>query len=206
MKRLVASCALLLAGAASAQTMEGVGRIALHAGWRYTPNGFFARSAEANGTPVEASSPGGPQFTGTFGYAATANLELTIDLFAGVDTLKLQNAADVTQVSYGAMVGVRAFRPFGSVVPNIGIGVGPLLAYSAGGPGGAAERIVTAYAAMGGLTWRLTDTLGITFDVRYLVARGFVSGIGGVNAGGLWGGAGVVFLFPAEPQRSGAIR
>lgn len=201
---LVAAC--LCAGAASAQNMEGVGRIALHAGWRYTPNAHFARNAEVNGTPVEAPSAGGPQFTGTFGYAATSSLELTIDLFAGVDTLKLQNASDLSLVSYGALVGVRAYWTFGPLVPNIGLGVGPLLAYSSGGPFAATERVVTAYAAMGGLTWRLSDTLGVTFDVRYIQARGYVTGISSVNAGGLWGGAGVVFLFPSGPERSGAIR
>ena len=43
-------------------------------------------------------------------------------------------------------------------------------------------------------------------DVRYLLARGVVPNVSSINAGGLWAGLGFTWIFPAEPDRQGAIR
>ena len=207
MSRLTIIAVLLAAAPAGAQGLEGTGRISLVAGWRYTPNDHFARSAQEAGFPLARASAGGPQGTGTFAYAASDALEVAIDLFAGYEALDLTNADDLSSVSYGALLGVRAYWVLGPLRPNIGLGLGPALIYTQGGPAGhLVERLVTAYAATAGFTWRLSNTLGLHVDVRYLLARGMAEDIGGVNAGGLWGGVGVTWYFAGEPSRPGAVR
>ncbi len=208
---LCALAALLASSTpASAQSLEGSGRVTLTGGWRVTHNEHFRERAEAAGFTL-TPSPGGPQAVGTFAYAATSSLEVAIDLFAGAERLRLSGGVDpVTSATYGALIGFRTFWPLGdagNVIPNAGLALGPALAWTTGGPeGGTHERIVTAYAASAGLTWRLTDTFGLALDVRYLVARGVVRGISGVNAGGLWAGIGATWFFAGEPSRRGAIR
>lgn len=208
MKQLALAVALLGSLSASAQSLEGVGRITVTPGWRWTPNTYFADSAEEQGHPLQRASIGGPQLTGTFAYAATPALEVAIDLFAGYETLELAAVDDpVTSVSYGALVGFRGFWDLGSVVPYLGAAVGPTLVYTTGGlDDRSTERLTTGYAAIGGLTWRATDQLGVTFDVRALLARGLVKGVGGINAGGAWAGLGLTWYFAAEPGRPGAVR
>lgn len=198
---------VLLSTSASAQSLEGRGRISIQPGWRWTPNDYFAASAEAKRHALEYASPGGPQLTGTFAYAAGSHIEVAIDLFAGSETLHLADAAAVTSVSYGALVGFRSFWEVGALVPYVGLALGPTLVYTSGGlDPRATERLTTGYSAVGGVTWRVTDSLGITFDLRALLARGLVSGIGGVNAGGAWGGLGLTWYFAPEPERPGSVR
>jgi hypothetical protein len=208
--RSALTLALVLCGsAAAAQSMEGTGRVTVLGGWRYSPNDHFLRSARAAGFEPTAS-PGGPQLTGTFAYAATSALEVAVDLFAGTERLRLQGAEAVSSTTYGALVGFRAFSPLGTrgtVIPNGGLALGPGLAYTAGGPeGGSSERLITVYAGMVGLSWRLSDTFALSADVRLLLGRGFVPGISGLNAGGLWGGLGATWIFPGEPERRSAVR
>lgn len=207
MKHALVGFILCVSSLAQAQSMEGAGRISLMPGWRYTPNAFFADNAEQAGYPLQQTSPGGPQIVGTFAYAATDALEVAIDLFAGYENLRLANSDDVTSVSYGALAGVRAFWPMGRFVPNIGLGLGPTLVYTTGGPSQSnTERVTTAYFGSAGVTYRFSDVLGATLDVRYLYARGMVPQIGGVNAGGVWANLGVTWYFAGEPARRGAVR
>ncbi len=198
--------ALLCAGAAQAAYPEGTGRITLTGGWRYTPNDHFLRSARAaglEGTP----SPGGPQLTGTFAYAATGGLEVAVDLFGGTERISLQGADAVSSTTYGALVGARGFWPLGRWVPNLGLALGPALVYTAGGPEQeSAERLITCYAATAGLTFLMSDTFALSLDARLLLGRGWVPGISGINGGGVWAGIGASWLFPGEPSRPGAIR
>lgn len=207
MRRAAVALTLLLGSSAFAESLEGVGRISLLPGWRWTPNGHFAATAAERGHPLERASVGGPQLTATFAYAASDAIEVAIDLFAGFETLRLREAEPLTSVSYGALAGARAYWSLGRFAPYLGLGVGPVLVYTSGGlqtrPN---ERVTTGYAAMGGVSYRLTDTFAVTFDARALLARGNVAGVGGINGGGAWAGVGVSWLFAAEPGRTGAVR
>ena len=192
---------------ASAQEIEGSGRISLLPGWRYTPNVFFADSADEAGHALTRPSFGGPQITGTFGYAASSSIEVVIELFAGYESLHLEASESVSSVSYGALAGFRGFLPLESWVLNAGLGIGPVLVYTTGGPTERGiERLTTGYSATAGVSYFLSPSISLTAELRYLLARGFVDGIGGINGGGLWGGVGVTFWMLSEPSRPGAVR
>ena len=200
---LVTTFAVLLASAACAQSLEGMGRVTIHPGWRYTPNDAFRASAAAAGHPLTRPSPGGPQLTGTFAYAATSSIEVAIDLFAGYETLRLEATDALTSVTYGALAGFRAFTVPGDDrwVLHAGLGLGPVLVYTSGGPlPGPTERLVTGYAAVVGLSYRIAETLSLSADARWLLARGIVSEIGGINGGGAWAGIGLTWWIPSEPS------
>lgn len=209
MKSLPLLAALLLTLPAAAQVAtEGASRISVLPGWRWTPNDHFAGSAARAGFPRTEASSGGPQLTAAFGYMATSNLEIAIDLFAGFETLSLETFGDVTSVSYGALLQLRSVFEWGPVNPYLGIGLGPTLVLTdpASVDRDTNERLLTGYTADAGVTFRLSEALGLTLFARWLLARGFVPEVGGINAGGLWGGLGITFLLPGEPSRPGAIR
>ncbi len=194
---------------ARAQSLEGTGRVTLTGGWRYTPNDYFqGRAAEAGFTA--SPSAGGPQAVGTFAYAATSSLEVAVDLFAGAERIELAGTKPLSSATYGAMIGFRSFWPLGAegtVVPNAGLALGPMLAWTTGGPEDVStERLATVYAASAGVSVRLSETFGLALDVRYLLARGLVPGISGINMGGLWAGVGATWFLPGEPSRRGAVR
>jgi opacity protein-like surface antigen len=200
---------VLAAGTAQAQVaVEGTGRISLLPGWRYTPNAYFAQSALREGFPLEARSSGGPQLTAAFGYMATATVEVGIDLFAGFERLTLANYGELSSVSYGALLGVRAVVPLGDLHPFVGLGLGPTLVLTqpTQQERGSHERLSTGYAVDAGVTYKVAERLAVTLGARWLLARGYVRDIGGVNAGGLWAGLGATWLFAGEPSRPGAIR
>ncbi len=204
--RLVFLAALVLAGAAQAFS-EGTGRISVLPGWRYTPNAYFAGSAQQAGFPLERASPGGPQLTASFGYMATDAIEVGIDLFGGFESLPLQNFGEVTSVTYGAELVIRGYFDAGSFHPYLGAGLGPVFAFTTGGETrDSSERLVTGYVVNAGVSWALTDRLAVTLDAKWLIARGFVRDIGGVNSGGLWSGIGVSWLLPGEASRTGSVR
>ncbi len=204
--RALLLAAFLLAGSAHAFS-EGAGRISVLPGWRYTPNDFFAGSAEAAGFPLEKRSPGGPQLTASFGYMATDSIEVVIDLFGGFESLQLQEFGEVTSVTYGAELLLRGYFEAGDFHPYLGGGLGPVFAYTTGGDTRKnTERLVTGYVVNAGVSWEVADRLALTLDAKWLVARGLVQDIGGINAGGLWAGIGVTWVLPGEPSRPGAVR
>jgi hypothetical protein len=201
--RALAAVATLLSCGARAQSLEGMGRITVHPGWRYTPNDAFRTSAAQAGHPLARPSRGGPQITGTFAYAATSSIEVTIDLFAGYETLRLEATEALTSVTYGALAGFRAFALLGDDrwVLHAGLGLGPVLVYTSGGPlPRPTERLVTGYAAVAGLSYRIGDAISVSGDARWLLARGLVSEIGGINGGGAWAGLGLTWWIPSEPS------
>jgi hypothetical protein len=198
----------LLSLCARAESLEGAGRIAVLPGWRYTPNDTFEASAAAAGHPLTGRSPGGLQLTGVFAYAPTASIEVAIDLFAGWEVLRLEGTDPVTSVTYGALAGFRAFALWNDRwVPCAGLALGPVLVYTSGGPATrATERLVTGYAAVGGMAYRIDPGLSVSGEVRWLLARGTVSEVGGVNGGGLWVGVGLTWWIPPDASRGGAVR
>ncbi|HYO72804.1 MAG TPA: hypothetical protein VEU33_42755 [Archangium sp.] len=223
MRRLTLLAVLLAAASASAQDEEplplnGVGRISVQAGWRLSANGTFYDSYYAlpasQGFQRAPESPGGPFLAGSFAYAVTEFFELGIDLFATGEQLRLTGAPTITNVTYGALVGVRLqtlldiLTPEG-VVPFVGVQTGPTLAYSTAEGVGSRELFTQAWAGTVGATFRLSAQWGLTAEYRLAFARGQsvfnnkpeFKGLASYNAGGNWFALGVTYFFASDPIR-----
>jgi hypothetical protein len=207
---------LLLATPAAAQyesesaSLDGVGRITVQGGWRYTSNttfrtGYYARP-ENQGLEQAAASPGGPLVAFTFGYAVNEYVELGVDLFATGERLELTGAPTLTTLTYGALVGLRlqtlleGVGPHG-LVPWVGLLSGPTLVLSTfqGDPG--TEGVKQAWGASVGASLRLSPRWAATLEARGVLVRGPVQDLGSVNGGGVWFGFGATYSFDAEPSR-----
>jgi hypothetical protein len=226
MRRLVLLFVLLAAASASAQDdyddelapLNGVGRLTIQGGWRLSPNGTFYDSfytlPDYQGVTRAPVSPGGPFLAGSFGYAITDVIELGIDLFATGEQLRLTGAPTLTNVTYGALVGLRfqtlldVLTPEG-VVPFVGFALGPTLMYSQAEGVGQRELLTQAWAGTVGATFRFSASWGLTAEYRLAFARGqsaFVnrpefSGLSSFNGGGNWFALGVTYLWPPDPSR-----
>lgn len=215
MSRSLCLAAVLAASAALAQdddypseSLSGVGRFSLQAGWRLTPNKTFYNSYYSARPDLTRSpgSPGGPLAVGSFAYGISDTLELGVDLFGGGERLQLTNQPELTTATYGALVGLRYHvLDFGlrGLVPFIGVLTGPTLAYSQfkGAPG--QEDLKTAYGATVGATLRMNARWGLTAEYRFLNVRGPVGGLAGqsfgsFNGGGSWFSLGLTYVWPAE--------
>jgi hypothetical protein len=224
MRRLTLLVVLLAAGSASAQYEEellplnGVGRISVQAGWRLTSNGTFYdsfyRLPAYQGVQRAPESPGGPFAAGSFAYSVTEFLELGIDLFATAEQLRLTGAPTLTNVTYGALVGLRLqtlldiLTPEG-VVPFVGFQTGPTLAFSTAEGVGSRELFTQAWAGTVGATLRFSAQWGMTAEYRLAFARGQsvfnnrpeFKGLSSYNAGGNWFALGVTYFFASDPIR-----
>jgi hypothetical protein len=223
MRRLTLLVVLLAAGSASAQEEElmplnGVGRITVEAGWRVSSNSTFYDSFYAlpayQGVPRAPESPGGPFLAGSFAYAVSDFIELGIDLFATGEQLRLTGAPTLTNVTYGALVGLRLqtlldiLTPEG-VVPFVGFQTGPTLVYSTAEGVGSRELFTQAWAGNVGATFRFSAHWGLTAEYRLAFARGQsvfnnkpeFKGLASYNAGGNWFALGVTYFFASDPIR-----
>jgi hypothetical protein len=226
MRRLVLLSVLLAAASASAQDdfdeelapLNGVGRLTLEAGWRLTPNGHFYDSFYAlpdyQGVARAPASPGGPFLAGCFAYAVTDFIELGIDLFATGEQLRLTGAPTLTNVTYGALVGLRFqtlldFLTPEGVVPFVGFQLGPTLVNSHAEGVGQRELFTQAYVGTVGATFRFSASWGLTAEYRLAFARGQVAlrnspgfeRLSSFNGGGSWFALGVTYLWPPDPIR-----
>lgn len=197
---------LLLAAAAQAEpgSIEGVGRIQVSAGYRWTPNWYFTGKAAEAGTPVVRASIGGPQATASFGYGATSWLEGTIDVLGAIESFELSGYLPFTSSTYGALLGIRVARLdvwVPGLVPHAGVQVGPMLSTVSSATLPGTEHLQLGYSVNGGLTWRFSERFGLTLDVRWLYARIYVDGISGINVGGVWFSLGLTTFFAPAPKR-----
>ncbi|MBL9039184.1 MAG: hypothetical protein JNG84_11750, partial [Archangium sp.] len=102
------------------------------------------------------------------------------------------------------LLGVRLTRNdvlFKGFSPYLGAQVGPTLALISTASFVTYESALFGTSINGGATWRFTERVGITLDVRWLFARFFVPTISGANVGGLFVSAGVTIFLPAAPAR-----
>lgn len=220
--RGVVLAGLLATSAASAQEeltpLTGVGRISVEGGWRQSSNNTFYDSFYAlpawQGLDDGRRSPGGPFLAGSFGYSITDHVELGIDLFATGEQLRLVNAPTQTNITYGALVGLRLqtlldiLTPEG-VVPFVGIQTGPTLVFSTADSVGKRELFTQAWAGCVGAHFRFSHRWGLTAEYRLAFARGQsvfnnkdeFKGLASFNAGGNWFALGVTYLLPSDPSR-----
>jgi len=187
------------------RSVDGLGRVSVQAGYRWVPNVYFAQQAGAAGYPMPHHSPGGPQGSLSFGYGATQFIEGTIDLFIGYEQLKLANLDPFDAYSYGALFGARAVAmdwPFHGLAPYVGVQVGPLLGVVDSKTYPNHETVTTGYSFQAGATLRFGDRFGLDLSVRYLVGRSYVTGISGVNVGGLLVSLGLNVYFAGPPNKN----
>lgn len=208
MKRSLWCLVLLLSSAAMADGVEGGGRVSFGGGFRWVPNWWFIDHAAAAGTPVIPGLSGGPQATASFGYGVSANLEISIDLLGSFETFALALPDGVrdeyTSAVYGAQVGGRLVGsnvPFKGLMPYLTVQAGPLLSNISSKANPQTERVLLAFSAGGGLTWRFAERYGLTLEARYMNARSAVSPISGINVGGVWFGVMFNIFFPPGPKR-----
>jgi hypothetical protein len=222
MRRFVLLAVLLAAGSASAQEelapLNGVGRLSVQAGWRRSSNGTFYDSFYAlpayEGVARAPASPGGPFLAGSFAYAVSDLIELGIDLFATGEQLRLTGAPTLTNITYGALVGLRFqtlldFLTPEGVVPFVGLQTGPTLAYSTAEGVGSREVFTQTWAGTAGATFRFSARWGLTAEYRLAFARGQsvfnnkpeFKDLASYNAGGNWFALGVTYLFASDPIR-----
>ncbi len=207
MNRFALLSALLLSAAVAhadgARSIDGIGRITVQGGYRWTPNNYFNEKASAAGHPVTRASPGGPQVSASFGYGATDFIEGTIDLIFGYESFTLKNLEPFNSFTYGALLGVRFAKmdfPIRGLLPHVGAQMGPILGFVSSPSNDNQERLTTGYSFNAGLSWRFTERFGLTFDTRFLVARAYVNGISGINVGGLFFSLGFTVFFAPSPK------
>lgn len=226
MRRLVLLSVLLAAASASAQDdyddelapLNGVGRLTIQTGWRRTTNGTFYDSyyglPDYQAATRASASQGGPFLAGSFAYSVTDLIELGIDLFATGEQLRLTGAPTLTNVTYGALVGLRFqtvldFLTPQGVVPFVGFQTGPTLVYSQAQGVGKRELFVQSWAGTVGATMRFSSTWGLTAEYRLAFARGQsaynnrpeFSKLSSFNGGGNWFALGVTYMWPPDPSR-----
>ncbi len=187
------------------RSLDGLGRLSVLAGYRWAPNEYFYSQAGSLGNPVTRKSRGGPQAAFSFGYGATSFVEGSVDLFFGYETFHLQGLETFNSFSYGALFGARFCKmdwPVHGLAPHVGFQAGPVLGIVNSNTYKNRETLGTGYSFDAGLSLRLNDRFGFTFDARYLVARSYVSGISGVNVGGVFVSLGFNVYFAGQSNRS----
>lgn len=199
---------VLVSSAALGEGIDGMGRISLGGGFRWVPNWWFIEKAAEYGTPVIPGINGGPQLTASFGYGVSSVLELSIDLLGSYETFTLQlpdgQRAEYTSSMYGAALGGRlAGRDvfFQGFMPYLALQAGPLLSNISRKADPIPERVLFAFFASAGATYRFSDRYGITLEARYVLARNSVPPISGINVGGVLFSAMFTIFFPPAPKR-----
>ena len=200
---------LVLAAPSLADTpTDGVGRISIGGGLRWTPNWWFdGRATAAGSAPIHNGeafrAPLGIQGAASFGYGAFEWFELSVDLLVGYESFELDGLLPFTSVSYGGLIGARVTRydfPVAGLVPYLGAQAGPLLVTVNSTSRPAGETILPAFSVNGGASYKLTDRLGLFVDARWLLARVFVADIAGRNVGGVFFSVGLSIFFPPAPK------
>jgi len=201
--RFILITALITASPAAAESLEGMGRISVVGGYKWTPNWYFESRAAAQGSPLISRTPG-IQGSASFGYGVSSWAEVAVDLFGAWETFALEGYQPFSSTIYGALLGVRIAKLdflVRGLVPYLQAQVGPSVAQIASTSVASSERVLMGISVSGGLTWRFAERFGITLEARYLQARLSVPEISGANVGGLFASIGVTMFFPGSLER-----
>lgn len=211
MRALVAAVVCLASAsfANASGSTDGIGRISVGGGARWTLNDWFNGKAAAAGRPVTTAegfvtAPLGFQGTASFGYGAFDWFEVAVDVFGGFESFQLEGWQPFSSTSYGALVGLRVTRYdvlFPGFVPYVGVQTGPILSTVTSPSAPGSENVLQGWSVNGGAAYKITDRLGFFVDVRYLLGRVFVAEIAGRNVGGVFVSVGVSIFLPAAPKR-----
>lgn len=208
MKRFALLLAALVATAAPADGLDGMGHVSIGGGFRWVPNWWFQGKAAAFGTPVIAGIDGGPQGTASFGLGVTSVLAVSINLlfgYQGFALLRPDGGRDeYSSMTAGALIGGRLGGSdvlFKGFMPYLELQAGPVLSVLGGPREAIPEKAILGLSAAGGATYRFARSYGITLEVRYLHARNSVPEISGINVGGVWFTAMFTIIFPPSLKR-----
>lgn len=211
MIRTLLAVMVLAGGSALAQEgmgIDGVGRISVVGGFRWVPNWHFKEKAAEAGYPMVPTLEGGASGAVSFGLGVSRFLEVAVEVPLGYHGFQLEGPdgtrEDFTSFSAGAYLGPRLVASdvlFKGLLAWAGAGGGGLLTTVGGRRQEIPERLVLSFTVAGGLTWRITQTYGISLEVRYVNGRNAVAGISGINAGGVWFNAGLTIFFPPAIKR-----
>lgn len=185
---------------------DGVGRISIGGGLRWTPNDYFsAKAAEAGrGLISGGTAPFGPQAHASFGYGAFEWFEVAIDVFGAYESFSLDGWLPFNSISYGLLVGGRVTRYdvlIKGLVPYAGIQTGLLLSQVTSPSSPGSERALQPLSLNAGAAFRFTERFGAFVDARWMLGRVFVADIAGRNVGGVFLSVGVSIFFPAQAKR-----
>jgi hypothetical protein len=191
--------------------VEGQGRVSVSGGWRLTANRSFTDHAAQGGHPLVSDSHGGPQGVASFGFGATANLEVNIELLVGAESITLQGLEPVSSITYGGLLSGRLyFLTDGPVRPWVQLSTGPLLVYVTGaGASEPTEKLKQGLGLGAGLAVPLSGAWSLVAEYRLLYVRGNVSGVpgaAGINGGGNWFGLGLGYSFGRSPDPMDSLR
>jgi hypothetical protein len=147
----------------------------------------------------------------SFGYGATANLEVNIELLGGTESITLQGLEPVSSVTYGGLISGRLYLlPDAVVRPWAQLSTGPLLVYVSGaGASEPTEKLEQGFAVGAGLFVPLSGPWSLVAEYRLLFVRGNVSGVPGapgINGGGSWFGLGLGYSFGRSPDSMDSLR
>lgn len=201
--------------------LRGVGRASLQTGWRLTTNETFYRVYYGRHPELERGpgSPGGPLLVGSFGYAFTEAVELSVDVVATGERLRLTGQPTLTTMTFAALVGARFQKLLAGVgrhglVPFAGLHLGQAYVMSRfDGVDGNQEGIPFVLMLSTGATLRLSAHWGLTAEYRLAFTRGrpgFVrqadlglESFSTYNAGGNWLSMGFTYTWAPKPSRGG---
>jgi hypothetical protein len=189
--------------------LEGSSRISFQTGWRYAPNTRFYDHYYSQASDLHLARSGGaiggPLLTATFAYSPLEWLELGIDLSTTYERMQLTGKPGLNAITLGALVGLRVQKrleigPAG-LVPWAGVLLGPLFAASYFDGGRSVETAPQSLGGTVGATLRFSETWGIAFEYRLILAKGEAESVGVYDAGGNWFSVGMTYQFPQEPDR-----
>jgi hypothetical protein len=189
--------------------LEGSSRISIQTGWRYAPNtrfydGYYSQPGNLNLARSEGAI-GGPLLTATFAYSPLEWLELGIDLSTTYERMLLTGKPGLNAITLGALVGLRFQKRLelgpAVLVPWGGVLLGPLFAASYFDGGRSVENAAQALGGTVGATLRFSETWGIAFEYRLILAKGDAENVGVYDAAGNWFSVGMTYQFPPEPDR-----
>lgn len=197
-RALVIAAILILPITATAAPVDGGSRIAVQAGWNYVPNARFEQQAREAGSPLAASSYGGPSVLGIFGYRPLEHLEVAIELGYTHEQFRFEGGPN-TQISRIPVLIAARYTPFVSDFwPYLGAGGGYFLNFISNGPKGSLESHGAGPVLIAGAGFDLTERIALTAEYRLAFVRVGMPGVGFFNAGGNFLLVGVQYGFPPD--------
>jgi hypothetical protein len=200
MLRLAAVCVGLLSSAVFAETYQGSGRVSLLPSYRLSLQAPFYAAAAKAGYGAPGGLEGGPGLIGSFAYAATDNLEVSIDPFAATEQLTLTEAQPIRVLVYGVNLGLRILAWFTPDFAGfIGLHYGPNLIYAGGSTlVTTPESFSQTFGASAGAAWRLSEHWGVFGQYQFSYGGELKTSAGTILGRAHWFSLGVTYYFGRE--------
>jgi opacity protein-like surface antigen len=208
MVRVIAAALLLSAAPAVAAGMGVAGRgvVRLLPGWHLSWDDPFQENARAAGIPLSYPREGGPGGFLGFGYGASEDLELGVDLYGAFRQYRITDDRPLNLGAYGLFMTAR-WIPIASsgagLEAHVQVGMGPVLGNVTGNSRVAGESVSTGFLAGTGVSWNVAESWALSLEYRWVLARPLApESVGGtVGAGGHFLLLGVSWHVAGQPPR-----